>query len=358
MFYRDGSLFAAPFDVGHMRLTGTEVRVMDGVGQHNELPQFDISANGVLVYRRGLDASHIVAKVDAAGNLKPVLSSSGPFVTPRVSPDGKRLALGEMTAAGPRVTVYDLARGTSAVLSNDGSMHSGPVWVNDRELIAASSAGLVLSLADGSGQRQRLGGDVGWYASALSRDGKFLAGGGYTEEGNNIRSIWIAPFERSGEGYRLGKVAPLPKSAGDQLWPVFSPDRHWLAYMSREGESYQILVVALTADGQATGRKWQVTTTGGYDPIWPSGNQIFYKDEANHIAVIHYSVEGDSFVAERPRRWMQKSLTSYPNMLFDMSPDGKEAYAVVDADSETPDSHVRVVLNFGDEVRRRTRTVP
>ena len=51
VFYREGSLFAAPLDAEHIRPTGPEVHVIDGVRQWNEVPQFDISQNGVLVYR-------------------------------------------------------------------------------------------------------------------------------------------------------------------------------------------------------------------------------------------------------------------------------------------------------------------
>jgi len=39
--------------------------------------------------------------------------------------------------------------------------------------------------------------------------------------------------------------------------------------------------------------------------------------------------------------------------MFDITPGGKRTIAVVDAESEKPQTHIRVILNFGDEIRRR-----
>ena len=92
----------------------------------------------------------------------------------------------------------------------------------------------------------------------------------------------------------------------------------------------------------------------GVDPIWPAaGGKIFYKDQAGQIAVVSYTVKGDSFVSDPPRLWTPHPMTSYAGVVFDMTPDREQAIAVVDADSAAPETQVRVMLNFGDEIRRR-----
>jgi hypothetical protein len=46
-------------------------------------------------------------------------------------------------------------------------------------------------------------------------------------------------------------------------------------------------------------------------------------------------------------------LSYYSAPKADAMPDGKQVIAVVDADAGAPETHLRVVLNFGDEIRRR-----
>lgn len=56
LYARDGNLMAAPFDVKRMEITGTAVRVVDGVRQRNGRPAgaaYSISAGGALAYVAG-----------------------------------------------------------------------------------------------------------------------------------------------------------------------------------------------------------------------------------------------------------------------------------------------------------------
>ena len=84
-----------------------------------------------------------------------------------------------------------------------------------------------------------------------------------------------------------------------------------------------------------------------------SGGQIFYKDYDDHIQVVSYTAQAGSFLAGKPRLWTPRPVSTYPAPLFDVTPDGKQVIAVIDADSDAPETHLRVVLNFSDEIRRR-----
>ena len=77
-----------------------------------------------------------------------------------------------------------------------------------------------------------------------------------------------------------------------------------------------------------------------------------------HIMVVDYSANGDSFVPGKPRLWSEAILW-YPDpaQMFDVAPDGKRVAAVLtDADSgmEKPLTHATFLLNFFDELRRKT----
>ena len=73
--------------------------------------------------------------------------------------------------------------------------------------------------------------------------------------------------------------------------------------------------------------------------------------------VVHYNIERASFVADRPRAWFAEHLANTgtaPNL--DLAPDGKRFVVLMPAESPEPretQSHVTLVLNFFDEVRRR-----
>ena len=73
--------------------------------------------------------------------------------------------------------------------------------------------------------------------------------------------------------------------------------------------------------------------------------------------VANYTVKGESFVADKPGVWSGKQLANIglsPN--FDLAPDGKRFVVLTPAESPEPretQSHVSLVVNFFDEVRRR-----
>ncbi|MBI3472988.1 MAG: hypothetical protein HY013_16650 [Candidatus Solibacter usitatus] len=62
-------------------------------------------------------------------------------------------------------------------------------------------------------------------------------------------------------------------------------------------------------------------------------------------------------VSERPRVWFGKQLANTGLVTnFDLAPDGRRFLVLMPAESSEPretQSHVRLALNFFDEVRRR-----
>ena len=70
---------------------------------------------------------------------------------------------------------------------------------------------------------------------------------------------------------------------------------------------------------------------------------------------VSYSAKGDSFTTGKPRIWSEArllNLGAFSN--YDLAPDGKRLAAMVDeASREKPPTHLTVLLNFSDELRRR-----
>jgi serine/threonine-protein kinase len=106
------------------------------------------------------------------------------------------------------------------------------------------------------------------------------------------------------------------------------------------------------------GRQWAISADGGTLPVWSrTGNKLFYRTEDNRLMVSTYKVEGDAFVAERPRVWSNTRLFNMGlTQNFDLAPDGERFAVLMSAEgAELRRTQHMLVLNFFEEVRRRVR---
>ena len=88
-----------------------------------------------------------------------------------------------------------------------------------------------------------------------------------------------------------------------------------------------------------TGHAW---SRNGHELVYRAGDQVM---------AVNYSVKGDSFVAEKPRVWIEKLGAAE-----DLAPDGKRVAVLTPVEStEAPkaEHQVTFLLNFFDELRRR-----
>jgi eukaryotic-like serine/threonine-protein kinase len=98
LYIQKGSLFAAPFDLVRLALTGPGVPVLEGVltNANSGSAQFSASMDGRLVYVAGTTTSADVplAWIAPSGTLTSVREGLLNWTAVRVSPDGRSLALG------------------------------------------------------------------------------------------------------------------------------------------------------------------------------------------------------------------------------------------------------------------------
>ena len=172
--------------------------------------------------------------------------------------------------------------------------------------------------------------------------------------------LWTMPLESDGAGLRGGKPEVFLQTGFDERHPKFSPDGRWLAYTSNESGTFQVYVRAFPDRGG----KWQISNSGGTYPVWSraalgAGRELFFRSPDNRIMVAAYTVKGDSIVADKPRVWSEMPLADLGVIGFgsyDLAPDGKRVAALMPAESpesERTQSHVILLLNFFDELRRK-----
>src|SRR5262249_1299989 len=123
--------------------------------------QFAFSDRGALVYIPGEIGSATpqrqVALVDRKGKIKPLDLPVAPYMFPRISPDGKQLAV----VTGDDAYVYPLSATTSLRRLTFGGRNDGLVWSGDSEWLIMRStrdgdAALFRQRADGNGLPERL----------------------------------------------------------------------------------------------------------------------------------------------------------------------------------------------------------
>jgi eukaryotic-like serine/threonine-protein kinase len=166
--------------------------------------------------------------------------------------------------------------------------------------------------------------------------------------------LWTVPVKIENGGVSAGKPEPFLQTTFDERHPAFSPDGRWIAYAANESGTFQIYVRSFPDNGS----RWQISSDGGMYPMWSqTAPELFFRTDENLIMNAKYSVNGDSFMAEKPRVWSEKRLANLGMISsFDLAPDGKRVAAIMSLERtvETkPDHNVTFLLNFVDEIRRR-----
>ena len=120
-----------------------------------------------------------------------------------------------------------------------------------------------------------------------------------------------------------------------------------------EGAGYEVWVRAFPDNG----KKVQISNAGGLIPRWSRTGQLFYRTEDQRIMVADYTVKAGVFKPEKPRLWSRMKLADMGTAVnLDLDPHGKRFIALLPAERPQPaerQSHVMLVTNFFDEVRRR-----
>ncbi len=344
-----GTLMAVPFDAQRLAVTGSPVPVLEGVLESpaSGVAQYSFSNTGSLVYLSGglQGTQRRLVWVDRKGAEQPLSAPSRGYRTPRLSPDGRRIAVG---ATDGQIWLYDLARETLTRLTFEGG-GATPIWTPDGKRIAYQSgrggaANVFWQLADGSGSAERL--TTSEYQNApgaWSPDGQVLA---FMEihptTGRNLWSMHLSDR----------KTRPFLQTPYNEGEPQFSPDGHWLAYISDESGRYEVYVQPYPGPGG----KWQISTEGGAEPVWARNGEIFYRSGNKMVAVD--TTTHPSFSAGKPKVLFESlyvpSLQTSHN--YDVSADGQRFVMIKENEQATSAVQINVVLNWFEELKQKVPT--
>jgi len=359
-YVRQGTIFASKFDSAGLQVTSAPVPMVQDVAANPGTGggQFDFSpgpsGHGILVYLSGSSAAHAskINWLDSAGGMQPWITAPGQYATPRLSPDGRRLAFSK----GGDIFVADSERKTLTQVTFTGRA-AMPVWAPDGKHIVFSvggnAGGIGWIRSDGAGVARMLlenaGGATPW---SFAPDGRLAF---FQRSPGPGLAVWTAPLDLSDpDRPQPGKPESAWDAKRDDYLPRFSPDGRWIAYRSNESGINEIYVRPFPA---SRGGKWQISSGGGMYALWATnGRELFYETGDNRIMAVDYKVEGDSFLSGKPYAWYDQPVFYDGTSNLDLAPDGKRFVALAlpeTAAGEKGTVRVTVLLNFLDELKRR-----
>ena len=324
IFSTTGTLRAVRFDLARLEALGTPVAVVqDVVTTANGDVNAVVTAGGTLVYVPGPAAIAPEGRltwVDRRGVETLIPAPPRAYVHPRVSPNGKRIAV---FAADQEIDLWvsDLGPTLARLTSGPGADYF-PVWTPDgHRLIFSSqstSAGNLFSqAADGAGAAQRLTESPNLQSpTGISPDSRTL--------------IFTETFPKTGpdvmqldlNGTR--RVSALVQSEFTERNGTVSPDGQWLAYESNENSSrFEIFVRPFPDVNRG---RVQVSTDGGTRPLWaPSGRELIFVSPSGALMAAGVA-RGPTWATTPPAVVVKEGYMvspGNPGRTYDISPDGQ-----------------------------------
>jgi len=348
VYVRGGTMFAVPFNLRKLEVTGPETPVADAVYYNPEkgFADYSISESGLLVYAaetRTAGASRL-EWVERDGTVRSLSLPAQQYQGLSISPGGREaaLALRNGESGSSDIWIVDLTRDGLTRLTSEGDNYD-PVWSADGRRIVFRSRreknGLYWMAADGSGKAELLrASEARESPAAWSPDGQTLL---FMSAQQGRQQIGILPTTPNG----AGEARPFLKTSSDDRAPRLSPDGRWIAYDSDQSGKYQVYVRPYPGPGGVMA----ISSEGGESPHWSrGGHELVYRDLAqNEIMAVEIQTD-PVFHAGRPQ-----PLAPLRGTLWDITPDGKRFLVVSSPDTPSGGARLQIVTDWFDELRRR-----
>jgi eukaryotic-like serine/threonine-protein kinase len=341
-----------PLKADQVKLLGPPVPVLNGVSYSSTFgyAELDFSETGDLVFRKRLGEEVIAQWIGPAGKQGTMLAKSGSYSWPRLSPDGKRLAISVVDSGEPGIIVYDSVSNHVTAIPGIAD-RCIPLWTPDGRFLILGCAGtLMWVLPDGTRKPEILvKGDAIRVPWSFSPDGSRLA---YHELGSSTGfDVWTVPVHVSQHDVSAGTPEIFLQSRAFETYPAFSPDGRWIAFASNESGTAEVYIRAFPDNGSEV----RVSSTGGLIPFFsPSGRQLCYRTGDQRIMVATYTVERGAFVIQSVKPWSPTRLADtgvIANLDFDSRHNRFLGLANATVPVEDADHDATFVFNFGERVR-------
>jgi serine/threonine-protein kinase len=348
-----GMVRAVPFDLARLEALGPPVPVVERILMKSRgAANYAVSRAGTLLYMIGAadqTTPRSLVWVDRKGHEEPIGAPLRAYGTPRLSPDGTRVAA-EIYDQNTDIWIWNFAQKTLRRLTFNPGGDGMSVWTPDGRGIIYESGqagppNLYRQAADGTGTVDRLvTSATGQWPTSITPDGAYLAG-------FNVSGVIFVALARPTTGPEHG---PARGSSSALLGPSvdarfqgsftdFSPNGRYLAYQSNESGRDEIYVRPFP---RVDSGRWQVSTAGGTRPVWArSGRELFYLDASHALTSVQVSASGPTFSAGKPATVFETAyVESNPSRHYDVSADGQRFLMIKDGPANPSAMPARLVV--------------
>ena len=358
VYVANDTLFAQKM-TSSLAATGGPVPMVEGVQfsvNTTGVGRYAISDNGTLSFVPGSsEGRNELVWVDRKGNVENIGARMQPYTYPRLSPDGKRIAVSNGGVSGD-IFIWDIERKLLSPLTQGPEDDDFVEWTADsrhviyRSSRAGSAADLFKRAADGTGSVEQLTqtpDDELPYA--VLPDGRVVLN--VTAPGRIDLLMHL---------FTPGGGKPVPLAAGpnrrDYLGTV-SPDGRWIAYVSDEnGAQNEVHVRPFPNTGAG---HWQISSGGGNKPAWSrSGRELFFtaRNPTRLFSVPVQASTGPTFSYGAPAALLDVSTYRFNQVgrPYDLSLDDQRFLMVSRPGQTAEDQTIIIVTHWIDELKAKT----
>jgi Tol biopolymer transport system component len=338
-----GNLMVVRFNLEKLTTTGVPLAIAKGMQTATGFgvlgrSGFAVSRTGTLVWVRANadEGKSRLVRVGRDGGVSTLAVPADALQTPRLSPDGQRLAVVARSGVMTRdIRVLDAAQPDRVISTIEGGDNQSPAWRDSRRLsfgsnrdglqkiyIAAVDAKrppAPLFTADATAARN----PASWAARLLAL---------YEIEPGRGRNVLV---------YRIGEsIAPIAATAANERSPSVTRDGRWIAYVSDSSGRDEVYATRLDRPGDTL----QVSKSGATEPVW--GREGLFYREGEHMLL--RTLDGASL--GEPQSIFEGHFERDPGSnlaSYDVDPQGR--FFIMLKSASQP-REVRVVKNWGTEL--------
>jgi Tol biopolymer transport system component len=278
---------------------------------------------------------------------------AGLYESPRVSPDGKQLALVSNDNGAAHVSIVDLSGASQPRRLTLTANNRLPIWSSDgRHIVFQSDREGDLAIfwqqADGAAAAERLTtpekGVEHFPLASFPGDARFL----YAERRNNTSTLW-AYSTRDRKATRFGTIQSQIGATGTGGFTArVSPDGKWVAYSYATTGPGELFVQS----SSGTGGQYLVSSPGRF-PRWTADGRELLYTARGAINVVAAAAQPGQFTAPTTLSPEVGGLLTMAGDDYDVLPDGR--FLTMGSSTLGPDSRqINVVVNWIEEVKRLT----
>ncbi|MFQ5448141.1 MAG: hypothetical protein ACE5FF_14550, partial [Saprospiraceae bacterium] len=338
-----GGLFAVPFNLKKLEVTGPTVPVLNKILLNNELiPNFAFSKDGTLIYapvEKGSQKKQIIS-MNRDGEKQDVFDLRRDFYHISFSPDESKIAV-TVGRENAQVWIIHPVKQEFSQFTFEGS-NSFPIWTPDGKHITYSSNRngssniYMKAIKAETAEVQLTSGDNRQLPTSWSADGTVLA---FCEDhpDSNL-DIMLLKFDSD------TTVQSLISTRFNEQEAKFSPNGKWVAYTSDKSGRNEIYVQSYSGDAAPV----RVSEKGGSSPIWHPNSQRLYFRQRNTLMSVSIKTK-PVFEADKPEE-MFKMANRFE--YYTISPGGEQFVFVVEEQAQSI-KHFNIVLNWDEELKQQ-----